>query len=297
MNEKLDQAVLDAFQISPAPSPNLKRWNDVADRINNPEGEVHVAIVGKYTKLEDAYKSIAEALTHGGMANKTKVVSTWIDSEIFEKKNSTELLQKFNAILVPGGFGERGTEGKILAAHFARTKKVPYLGICLGMQMAVIEAARNLVGISSAGSEEFNEGSLDQGLTPIIYLLKEWYRDEKKFTRSSHDDKGGSMRLGAYHADLVLDSKVQKIYQTSKITERHRHRYEVDIKYKSDLEKYGMIFSGVSPDGKLPEIVELKDHPWYIGVQFHPELKSKPFAPHPLFRDFIRAALDQSRLV
>ena len=297
MEQKLDQAVLDAFNISPAPAPNLKIWEDVADRINSPEGEVHVAIVGKYTQLEDAYKSIAEALTHGGMANKTKVISTWIDAEIFERENPTGLLQKFNAILVPGGFGERGTEGKILAANFARTKNVPYLGICLGMQMAVIEAARNLVGILSAGSEEFITKPAKKPLTPIIYHLKEWYRDKKKFVRSTHDNKGGSMRLGAYKADLVLGSKVQKIYQTLEISERHRHRYEVDIKYKSDLEKHGLVFSGVSPDGKLPEIVELIDHPWYIGVQFHPELKSKPFEPHPLFKDFIRAALEQSRLV
>ncbi len=297
MREKLDQAVLNAFEISPTPSPNLKIWEDVTDRIKNPEGEVHVAIVGKYTQLEDAYKSIAEALTHGGMANRTKVISNWIDAEIFEQKDPTHLLQKFNAILVPGGFGERGTEGKILAAHFARTKNVPYLGICLGMQMAVIEAARNLVGISSAGSEEFLDEESNKELTPVIYHLKEWYKDYKKFVRSSQDNKGGSMRLGAYKANLLPNSKVQKIYQTTKISERHRHRFEVDIRYKKDLEKCGMVFSGVSPDGKLPEIVELKEHPWYIGVQFHPELKSKPFEPHPLFKDFIRAALDQSRLV
>ena len=297
MREKLDQAVLDAFNISPAPAPNLKIWEDVANRINNPEGEVNVAIVGKYTQLEDAYKSIAEALTHGGMANKTKVISTWIDAEIFEREDSTNLLHKFNAILVPGGFGERGTEGKILAANFARTKHVPYLGICLGMQMAVIEAARNLIGIVSAGSEEFIEDTQKTKLTPVIYHLKEWYKDQKKFVRSSNDNKGGSMRLGAYKAELLLGSQVQKIYQSLEISERHRHRYEVDIKYKSDLEKHGLVFSGVSPDGRLPEIVELKDHPWYIGVQFHPELKSKPFEPHPLFKDFIRAALEQSRLV
>ena len=297
MHEKLDQAVLDAFNISPAPAPNLKIWEDVADRINNPEGEVNVAIVGKYTQLEDAYKSIAEALTHGGMANKTKVISTWIDAEIFERGDPTSLLHKYNAILVPGGFGERGTEGKILAANFARTKNVPYLGICLGMQMAVIEAARNLVGIVSAGSEEFVNEPTNKTLTPVIYHLKEWYKDQKKFVRSSNDNKGGSMRLGAYKADLLKDSQVQKIYQSMEISERHRHRYEVDIKYKSDLEKHGLVFSGVSPDGRLPEIVELRGHPWYIGVQFHPELKSKPFEPHPLFKDFIRAALEQSRLV
>ena len=296
-SEKLDQAVLDAFNISPAPAPNLKIWNDVADRIHNPEGEVHIAIVGKYTQLEDAYKSIAEALTHGGMANKTKVIASWIDAEIFERENPADMLQKFNAILVPGGFGERGTEGKILAAQFARTRNIPYFGICLGMQMAVIEAARNLVGIKSAGSEEFHEKTEEKDITPIIYHLKEWIQGNKKINRSSQDYKGGSMRLGAYPAHLVPGSKVQNIYKRTEISERHRHRYEVDIKYKPTLEECGLIFSGMSPDGNLPEIVELRDHPWFIGVQFHPELKSKPFEPHPLFKDFIRAALEQSRLV
>jgi CTP synthase len=293
--EKLDQAVLDAFNISPAPHPNLDVWNEVANRIYNPDGEVHIAIIGKYTQLEDAYKSIAEALTHGGMANKIKVIPSWIDAEIFEKEDPTPLLQKFNAILVPGGFGERGTEGKILAVEFARTRKIPYLGICLGMQMAVIEAARNLIGITTAGSEEFNDGK--QSLTPIIYHLKEWSDGTQKILRKKGDDKGGSMRLGAYPADLLPDSRVAKIYQTNTIMERHRHRYEVDIKYKNELEQCGLTFSGISPDGKLPEIVEITSHPWFIGVQFHPELKSKPFNPHPLFSDFVKAALEQSRLV
>ncbi len=293
--EKLDQAVLDAFNISPAPLPNLETWNDVSKRIQSPDGEVHIAIIGKYTQLEDAYKSIAEALTHGGMANKVKVIASWIDAEIFEKEDPTPLLQKFNAILVPGGFGERGTEGKILAAKFARTRKIPYLGICLGMQMAVIEAARNLVGISAAGSEEFN---LDkENFTPVIYHLKEWSDGKKKIFRDRDDDKGGSMRLGAYPADLIPNSKVAKIYKTTRIVERHRHRYEVDIKYKNELEECGLKFSGMSPDGKLPEIVEISSHPWFIGVQFHPELKSKPFQPHPLFANFVKAALRQSRLV
>ncbi|MEE2774832.1 MAG: CTP synthase [Pseudomonadota bacterium] len=295
--EKLDQAVLDAFNISPAPSPNLNVWKDVADRINNPEGEVNIAIVGKYTQLGDAYKSIAEALTHGGMANKTKVKSSWIDAEIFENENPTLTLQKFHAILVPGGFGERGTEGKIRAAGFARTRNIPYFGICLGMQMAIIEAARNLLGLSSAGSEEFQYETKTKDLIPVIYHLKQWTKGNNKIKRKPSDDKGGSMRLGEYPANLTVGSMVEKIYGTSKINERHRHRYEVDVKYRKDLERVGLVFSGMSPDGNLPEIIELEQHPWFIGVQFHPELKSKPFEPHPLFNDFIRAALAQSRLV
>jgi CTP synthase len=295
--EGLDQAVLDAFRISPAPRPDLTRWEDVADRINNPEGEVRVAIVGKYTQLEDAYKSIAEALTHGGMANRVKVKADWIDAEIFEREDPAPYLEDFDAILVPGGFGERGTEGKIRAAEFARTRKVPYLGICLGMQMAVIEAARNLAELGDAGSEEFDHEAGRKRFTPVVYHLKEWVQGNYKVTRSADDDKGGTMRLGAYDAVLKDGSRVAEVYGATGIEERHRHRYEVDIKYRDALEEKGLIFSGMSPDGRLPEIVEVKDHPWFIGVQFHPELKSKPFAPHPLFRDFIRAAKENSRLV
>ncbi|MCV2877172.1 CTP synthase [Rhodobacteraceae bacterium XHP0102] len=295
--EGLDQAVLDAFQIAPAPKPDLSRWEDVSDRIHNPEGEVRVAIVGKYTQLEDAYKSIAEALTHGGMANRVKVRAEWIDAEIFDSEDPAPHLEGFHAILVPGGFGERGTEGKIKAAEFARTRKIPYLGICLGMQMAVIEAARNLAGMAKAGSEEFDHEAGQKRFEPIVYHLKEWVQGNYKVTRKADDDKGGTMRLGAYDAVLAEGSRVAEAYGTTTIEERHRHRYEVDIKYRDKLEKCGLIFSGLSPDGKLPEIVEIKDHPWYIGVQFHPELKSKPFAPHPLFRDFVRAAKDVSRLV
>ena len=258
--EGLDQAVLDAFQISPAPKPDLRRWEDVADRVYNPEGEVRVAIVGKYTQLEDAYKSIAEALTHGGMAN-------------------------------------RGTEGKIKAAEFARTRKVPYLGICLGMQMAVIEAARHLADMSDAGSEEFDHEAGKKRFTPVVYHLKEWVQGNHKIERKLGDNKGGTMRLGSYNATLAKGSHVAEIYGGTTIEERHRHRYEVDIKYRDALEKHGLIFSGMSPDGRLPEIVEVKDHPWFIGVQFHPELKSKPFDPHPLFKDFVRAAKENSRLV
>jgi len=296
--EGLDQAVLDAFGISPAPKPNLEKWEDVADRVYNPDGEVRVAIVGKYTQLEDAYKSIAEALTHGGMANRVRVRAEWIDAEIFERdEDVAPLLEGYHAILVPGGFGERGTEGKIRAAQFARERKVPYLGICLGMQMAVIEAARDLAGVENAGSEEFDHEAGVKRFEPVVYHLKEWVEGNRTIQRTQQDDKGGTMRLGAYDAVLKDGSKVAGIYGGCDISERHRHRYEVDIKYRDRLEEAGLTFSGMSPDGRLPEIVEYKDHPWYIGVQFHPELKSKPFEPHPLFRDFVRAALAQSRLV
>jgi CTP synthase len=295
--EGLDQAVLDAFNITPAPKPDLSKWEDVKDRLNNPEGYVNVAIVGKYTQLEDAYKSIAEALTHGGMANRLEVKIKWVDAETFEKEDPEIHLSGFHAILVPGGFGERGTEGKIMAAKFAREHKIPYLGICLGMQTAVIESARNMAGISNAGSEEFDYEAGKRRFEPIIYHLKEWVQGNHKVSRNVEDDKGGTMRLGAYSAVLAEGSNVAKVYNSTDIEERHRHRYEVDIKYRKELEENGLIFSGMSPDGRLPEIVELSDHPWFIGVQFHPELKSKPFDPHPLFRDFIKAAKNISRLV
>ncbi len=293
----LDQAVLDAFGISPAPRPDMSRWEDVMDRMVNAEGLVRVAIVGKYVQLEDAYKSIAEALTHGGMANRVKVKAEWIDAEIFEREDPAPYLEGFNAILVPGGFGERGTEGKIRAARYAREKGVPYLGICLGMQMAVIEAARNLAGLTDAGSEEFDHEAGHKRFTPVVYHLKEWVQGNHRVERKVDDDKGGTMRLGAYSAVLRTGSKVADVYGTTEIEERHRHRYEVDVKYRERLEACGLEFSGMSPDGRLPEIVEIKDHPWFIGVQFHPELKSKPFAPHPLFAGFVKAAKEQSRLV
>ena len=296
--EGLDRAVLDAFMISPAPRPNLAKWEDVVDRIHNPEGEVRVAIVGKYTQLEDAYKSIAEALTHGGIANRVKVRAEWLDAERFEHEDEiAPMLEGYHAILVPGGFGERGTEGKIRAARFARERKVPYLGICLGMQMAVIEASRNLLGLSDAGSEEFDHEAGEQRYTHVIYHLKEWLEGNRTIKREVTDDKGGTMRLGAYDAILSTGSQAAGIYDMTTISERHRHRYEVDIAYRDKLEGCGLFFSGLSPDGRLPEIVEIPGHPWFIGVQFHPELKSKPFAPHPLFADFVRAALEQSRLV
>jgi len=296
-HEGLDQAVLDAFGISPAPKPDLTVWQDVADRIHNTDGEVNVAIVGKYVQLEDAYKSIKEALTHGGMANRVKVNVDWVDAEVFDHEDAAPHLEGYHAILVPGGFGERGTEGKIRAAQFARERKVPYLGICLGMQMAVIEAARNVAKMGDAGSEEFNHEAGENRFIPVVYHLKEWVQGSHTVKRKVGDDKGGTMRLGAYDATLSEGSNVARIYGNTAIEERHRHRYEVDTEYKDTLEASGLQFSGMSPDGRLPEIVEWKDHPWFIGVQFHPELKSKPFAPHPLFKDFVRAALENSRLV
>lgn len=293
----LDQAVLDAFQIAPAPKPDLAKWHDVYDRVHNPEGEVKIAIVGKYVQLEDAYKSIKEALTHGGMFNRVKVRVEWVDAETFDSADAAPHLEGYHAILVPGGFGERGTEGKIKAAQFAREKKIPYMGICLGMQMAVIEAARNVAGIATAGSEEFDHEAGEKRFEPVVYHLKEWVQGNHTVARKADDDKGGTMRLGAYNATLTEGSKVAQVYGSTSIEERHRHRYEVDMKYRDALEKVGLSFSGVSPDGKLPEIVEWTDHPWFIGVQYHPELKSKPFDPHPLFADFVRAAVDTSRLV
>ncbi|HLS19645.1 MAG TPA: CTP synthase [Paracoccaceae bacterium] len=292
----LDQAVLDAFRISPAPRPDLSAWIEVMDRIENPDGDVRIAIVGKYTELGDAYKSLTEALTHGGIANRVRVEVEFLNAEIFEREAPSPHLEGFNGILVPGGFGERGTEGKILAAKFARERKIPYLGICLGMQMAVIEAARNLGGLPNAGSEEF-KNSKNKGFEPIVYHLKEWVGDDGEARSDSGTRKGGTMRLGAYDAVLEPDSKAAAIYGTTTISERHRHRYEVDIAYREMLENVGIRISGVSPDGKLPEIIEIPDHPWFVGVQFHPELKSKPLEPHPLFRDFIHAAVKQSRLV
>ena len=296
-NQGLDQAVLDAFNINPAPKPDLTVWNDVYDRIHNTDGEVNVAIVGKYTQLEDAYKSFKEALTHGGMANRVKVNVSWVDAEVFDREDAAPHLEGYHAILVPGGFGERGTEGKIKAAQYARENKIPYFGICLGMQMAVIEAARNVAGIKEAGSEEFDHEAGGKRFEPVVYHLKEWVQGNAKVKRKSDDDKGGTMRLGSYDATLTAGSKVAEIYGSLAIEERHRHRYEVDTKYREQLEAKGLVFSGMSPDGKLPEIVEWSDHPWFIGVQFHPELKSKPFAPHPLFADFVRAAMETSRLV
>lgn len=294
----LDQAVLDTFNISPAPKPDLSVWKNVVDAQQNPEGDVDIAIVGKYTQLDDAYKSISEALTHGGIANRVRVNIHWIDAEILEQNDSVQHLKDFHGVLVPGGFGERGVEGKVEAARFARENKIPFLGICLGMQMAVVEAARNMADIKDAGSQEFETiGTKNNRYSHIVYHMKEWLKDDTKVLRKETDAKGGTMRLGAYNAKLLDNTRVAEVYGNHYISERHRHRYEVDMQYREPLEKAGMKFSGLSPDGKLPEIVELVDHPWFIGVQFHPELKSKPFDPHPLFHGFIQAAVEHSRLV
>ncbi|MEO9457903.1 MAG: CTP synthase [Lentilitoribacter sp.] len=290
--EGLDDEILAAFGIDPAPAPRLEAWEDVSERIKSPEGEVTIAIVGKYTGLKDAYKSLMEALYHGGIANRVKVKFQWIESEIFEKEDPAPYLQKVHGILVPGGFGERGTEGKIAAARFAREKKVPYFGICLGMQMAVLEAARNLAGIEDATSSEF-----DKGGTNIVGLMTEWVKGNQLEKRSASGDLGGTMRLGAYTASLKEGTRISDIYESLSISERHRHRYEVDVNYVEKLEECGLTFSGLSPDGILPETIEYEDHPWFIGVQYHPELKSRPLDPHPLFASFIEAALAQSRLV
>jgi len=287
----LDSEVLRHFNVAPPPL-DLGRWEEIVRRVMAPEGEVAIAIVGKYTGLHDAYKSLAEALTHGGIANNVRVNVKWLESEIFETDNTVTHLEDVHGILVPGGFGERGSEGKINAARFARERNVPYFGICFGMQMAVIEAARNLVGIAGASSTEF--GSCTDAL---VGLMTEWEQGGVKQVRTEESDKGGSMRLGAYPAQLSANSKVRSIYGNGAISERHRHRYEVNPAYEAQLAKAGLVFSGKSPDGVLPEIVEIPDHPWFIGVQFHPELKSRPFDPHPLFTDFIRAAVEQSRLV
>jgi len=290
--EGLDTEVLAAFGITDAPEPDLTAWTEVSHRLHNPEGEVNIAIVGKYTGLKDAYKSLSEALAHGGIANKVKVNLQWIDSEVFERDEPAPYLEHVHGILVPGGFGERGSAGKIEAARFARIKDVPYFGICFGMQMACIEAARNMAGVKNASSTEFGPTK-----EPIVGMMTEWIKGNETETRKDGTDLGGTMRLGAYPAQLTRGSRVADIYGTTRISERHRHRYEVNMDYRKVLEKNGLLFSGVSPDGKLPEIVERTDHPWFIGVQFHPELKSKPFEPHPLFASFIAAAIEQSRLV
>jgi CTP synthase len=288
----LDEQVCKHFGLTDAPPPKLARWKKIVERVRHPEGQVAIAVVGKYTSLLDSYKSLAEALQHGGIANNVKVKLNWLDSQIFESEGAIHALEDVHAILVPGGFGERGVSGKIAAVRFARERRIPYFGICFGMQMAVIEAARNLVGLAKASSTEF--GPCDE---PVVGLMTEWLRGNQLIRRTAADDLGGTMRLGAYGCHLVAETKVAEIYGTQIISERHRHRYEVNTDYKERLEKAGMVFSGMSPDGVLPEIVERPDHPWFIGVQFHPELKSKPFDPHPLFTSFIQAAVQQSRLV
>jgi CTP synthase len=292
--EGLDAEVLDVFGLSDAPPPDLSRWQGIDETVRHPDGEVTVAVVGKYTVLKDAYKSLIEALTHGGLANKVKVNLDWVESETFEGEPGAAAarLEGVHGILVPGGFGERGAEGKIRAAQFARERGVPYFGICFGMQMAVIETLRNVAGVKGASSTEF--GPTDK---PAVGLMTEWVKGNETVKRGASDDLGGTMRLGAFDAVLTPGSKVAEIYGSNAISERHRHRYEVNIGYGPVLEKAGLKLSGRSPDGVLPEIVEREDHPWFIGVQYHPELKSRPFAPHPLFASFIAAAKEQSRLV
>jgi CTP synthase len=291
--EGLDREVLRAFSIDDAPEPDLSRWYDVMERIEHPEGEVIVGVVGKYVGLQDAYKSLQEALFHGGLANRVKVQVRWLDAELFENEEDLAAkLEPLHAILVPGGFGERGSEGKIGSVKFARENDIPFFGICLGMQMACVEAARNLAGIDTASTTEFGETE-----EPVVGLITEWMTEEGLQKREAGGDLGGTMRLGAYDAVLQQGSKISEIYGTREISERHRHRYEVNKGYVERLEQTGLIFSGMSPDGELPETVERPDHSWFVGVQFHPELKSKPFDPHPLFASFIAAALQQSRLV
>ncbi len=288
----LDTEVLRYFGID-APPPDLSRWQEIMQRLNKPEGQVTIGVVGKYTSLLDSYKSLNEALIHGGFANNVKVKINWLNAEVFEKDDAVQQLEQVDGILVPGGFGERGTEGKVRAVQFARERKIPFFGICLGMQMAVIECARNQAGLNDVGSSEFGKYG-----NPVVGLMTEWVKEDAKVKRPDEGgDLGGTMRLGAYPANLAPGSLAAEVYGRTEISERHRHRYEVNTTYKTQLQDKGLIFSGMSPDGRLPEIVERRDHPWFIGVQFHPELKSKPFAPHPLFTSFIGAARKKSSLV
>ena len=290
--EGMDKGVCRHFGIECSEEPDLSKWEKILENLRHPEGEVRIAVVGKYVKLLEAYKSLNEALTHGGIANKYKVKVKWIDSELLETGSVDEYLGDVSGILVPGGFGQRGTEGKIAAIKYAREHKIPFLGICFGMQMAVIETMRNVAGIKNAGTTEF-----DPNCEPVVGLMTEWDKEGAKEIRHKDGDLGGTMRLGAYECVLAPNSLVAKIYGKERISERHRHRYEVNMKYADTLRRSGMEIVGKSPDGKLPEIVEIKDHPWFIGVQFHPELKSKPFDPAPLFVSFVKAAIDKSRLI
>ena len=290
MQNGFDTEVLASMNIKRPKKINLRKWNKVVNSLNNPKGQVNIGVIGKYVDLKDAYKSLSEALTHGGIANDTDVKIHWIDSEKIKTKKDISLLKSMSGILIPGGFGKRGSEGKILAINYARVNKIPFFGICFGMQLAVIEAARNLAKIDNANSSE-----LSATKNPVVGLMTEWEKNNKKFQRDSNSDYGGTMRLGSYPAVLSKNSLSYKIYKTKNINERHRHRYEVNINYKEKLEKIGMNFAGISPDGLLPEIIEIKNHPWFIGVQFHPELKSRPFNPHPLFSSFINASIKVSK--
>ena len=290
--EGMDREVLRHFGLPFDAEPDLRPWQRIVDLVRAPEGEVRIAVVGKYTNLLDSYKSLAEALVHGGIENRVKVQLDWVDSQVFEQADTVARLEGVHGILVPGGFGERGTEGKIAAVRFARERRVPFLGICFGMQVAVIECARNQLHLPDASSTEFGPCG-----NPVVGLLTEWARGNEMERRAEGGNLGGTMRLGAYPAELAPDSLVSAVYGTTRIQERHRHRWEVNVHYREAIEAQGLRFSGMSPDGILPEIVERPGHPWFIGVQYHPELKSKPLAPHPLFSGFIRAAVKQSRLV
>ena len=287
----LDNEVFNFYKLK-TKKPDLKKWQLIEKKIRNPDGNITIGLVGKYNTLTDSYKSLIEALTHGSISNNVKLNIKWLDSELFTKKNNLNGLSNVNGILIPGGFGTRGTDGKINAACFARKNNIPFLGICLGMQIAIIEAARNLANLKDANSTEFSKTK-----NPVIGIMTEWIKKNKKITRKLNGNMGGTMRLGAYDCNLKKNSRIYHIYKKTKISERHRHRYEINLNYRKKLEKFGLDFSGMSPDGKLPEIVELKNHPWYIGVQFHPELKSRPFDPHPLFVSFIKAAIKRSRLI
>ena len=289
--EGLDNEVCNFYKLK-TKKPDLKKWQLIEKKIRNPDGNITIGLVGKYNTLTDSYKSLIEALTHGSISNNVKLNIKWLNSELFTKKNNLNGLSDVDGILIPGGFGTRGIDGKINAACFARKNKIPFLGICLGMQIAIIEAARNLANLKDANSTEFSKTK-----NPVIGIMTEWNKKNKKITRKLNGNMGGTMRLGAYDCNLKKNSRIYHIYKKTKISERHRHRYEINLNYRKKLEKYGMDFSGMSPDGKLPEIVELKNHPWYIGVQFHPELKSRPFDPHPLFVSFIKAAVKRSRLI
>ncbi|MCP4935926.1 MAG: CTP synthase [bacterium] len=292
-NEGLDREVLRAFSLDHETKPDLQTWQNISKRIANPDGEVNIVIVGKYTGLLEAYKSLNEALVHGGIANKVRVKPRWVEASDLEEGELAQIIGEADGVLVPGGFGKRGSEGKIAAVEFARTRNIPYFGICLGMQMAIVEVARNLAGIEGAGSSEFGKPEI-----PIVGLMTEWMKGEDLEMRDQGGNLGGTMRLGAYDARLAKGSLIHSIYGKGEmISERHRHRYEVDMSYCDQLESHGLMFAGRSPDGLLPETVELKDHPWFVGVQYHPELKSRPFDPHPLFASFIAAAVKQSRLV
>jgi CTP synthase len=291
--EGMDREVLRHFGLPCDADPDLSRWQRIVDVVRAPEGTVRIAVVGKYTNLLDSYKSLAEALTHGGIANQVKVQLDWVDSQVFEQPDTVTRLEDVHGILVPGGFGERGTAGKIAAVRFARERKIPFFGICFGMQMAVIECARHLAGLPEASSTEFAPTR-----EPVVGLLTEWARGNEIERRAAGGNLGGTMRLGAYPALLAADSLAREMYDgAAEISERHRHRFEVNVHYRDQLEEAGLVFSGMSPDGILPEVIEYPDHPWFIGVQYHPELKSKPFEPHPLFAGFIAASVRQARLV